>query len=73
MFYRYTIRQHIFMTAAKTSTNKSVPFNMASTGIVPMDEGTKKKQNPKCRLYWCLLEFKDWRYSQSCWYFRPLL
>ncbi len=29
--------------------------------------------NPKCRLYWCLIEFIDWRYSQSCWYFRPLL
>ncbi len=27
----------------------------------------------KCRLYWCLIEFIDWRYSQSCWYFRPLL
>ncbi len=25
----------------------------------------------KCRLYWCLIEFIDWRYSQSCWYFRP--
>jgi hypothetical protein len=22
---------------------------------------------------WCLKEFKDWRYSQSCWYFRPLV
>jgi hypothetical protein len=29
--------------------------------------------NPKCRLYWCLIEFIDWRYSQSCWYFRTLL
>ncbi len=28
-----------------------------------------KTPNPKCRLYWCLIE---WRYSQSCWYFRPL-
>jgi hypothetical protein len=25
----------------------------------------------KCRLYWCLIEFIDWRYSQSCWNFRP--
>ncbi len=31
-----------------------------------------KTPNPKCRLYWCLIEFTDWRYSQSCWYFRPL-
>ncbi len=29
--------------------------------------------NPKCRLYWCLIEFIDGRYCQSCWYFRPLL
>ncbi len=21
--------------------------------------------------YWCLIEFIDWGYSQSCWYFRP--
>ncbi len=32
-----------------------------------------KTPNPKCRLCWCLIEFTDWRYSQSCWYFRPLL
>jgi len=30
-----------------------------------MDEGTIKTPNPKCRLYWCLIEFIDWRYSQS--------
>ncbi len=29
--------------------------------------------NPKCRLFWSLIEFIDWRNSQSCWYFRPLL
>ncbi len=29
--------------------------------------------NHKCRLYWYLIEFIEWRYSQSCWYFRPLL
>ncbi len=22
---------------------------------------------------WCLIKFTDWRYSQSCWYCRPLL
>ncbi len=27
----------------------------------------------KCRLYWCLIEFIDWRYRQSCWYFWPSL
>jgi hypothetical protein len=30
-----------------------------------------KDTKNKCRLYWCLIEFIDWRYSQSCWYFRP--
>jgi hypothetical protein len=30
-----------------------------------------KDATTKCRLYWCLIEFIDWRYSQSCWYFRP--
>jgi hypothetical protein len=32
-----------------------------------------KTPNPKCRLYWRLIEFIDWRYSQSCWYFQPAL
>ncbi len=36
-----------------------------------MDQITIKTPIPKCRLYWCLIEFLDWRYSQSCWYFRP--
>jgi hypothetical protein len=30
-----------------------------------------KDTTPKCRLYWCLIEFIYWRNSQSCWYFRP--
>ncbi len=38
-----------------------------------MDEIIIKTPNLKCRLYLCLIEFIDWRYSQSCWYFRPLL
>jgi hypothetical protein len=37
----------------------------------PMDEGTIKTPNPKCRLYRCLIEFIDWRYSQLCLYFDP--
>ncbi len=36
-----------------------------------MDQISIKTPNPKCRLYWCLIEFVYWRYSQSCWYFRP--
>ncbi len=38
-----------------------------------IDQIAIKKPNPKCRLYWCFIEFIDWRCSQSCWYFRPLL
>ncbi len=38
-----------------------------------MDQISIKTPNPKCRLYWCLIEFIYWRYSQSWWYFRPLL
>ncbi len=34
-----------------------------------MDQITIKTPKPKCRL----IEFIDWRESQSCWYFRPLL
>ncbi len=38
--------------------------NAPKHGHIPI-----KTPNPKCRLYWCLSEFIDWRYSQSCWYF----
>jgi hypothetical protein len=41
-----------------------------------MDEGTINTPYPKCRLYWCSIEFIDWRqwrYSKSCWCFRPIL
>ncbi len=36
-----------------------------------IDQITIKTPNPKCRLYRCLIEFIDWRYSRSCWYFDP--
>jgi hypothetical protein len=40
----------------------------------PMDQITIKTPNPKGRIYWwCLVEFIDRKYCQSCWYFRPLL
>ena len=32
-------------------------------GKVPnMDQMSIKTSNPKCCLYWCLIEFVDWRY-----------
>jgi hypothetical protein len=34
--------------------------------VVPMDQITIKTPTSKCRLYWCLIDFIDWRYSQSC-------
>ncbi len=47
-----------------------------STGtIIWLRNGTSmgqvniKTPNPKCRLYWCLIELIDLRYSQSCWLF----
>ncbi len=30
-----------------------------------------KNTKTKCRIYWGLIEFIDWRYSHSCWHFRP--
>jgi hypothetical protein len=50
-----------------TSLNRIDIFSF----ITIMDQITIKATNPKCRLYWCLIEFIDWRYSQSCWYCRP--
>jgi hypothetical protein len=32
--------------------------------FLAMDQISIKTPNPKCRLYWCLIEFIDWRYSQ---------
>jgi hypothetical protein len=36
-----------------------------------MDQISIKKPIPKCRPYCCLIQFIDWRYSQSCWYMNP--
>ncbi len=49
-------------------------LKIAAKGDYPvsMDQIAIKTPNPKCRLYWCLIDFIDWRQSQSCWYFRPL-
>jgi|688.fasta_scaffold186347_2 hypothetical protein len=37
------------------------------------DQITIKTPNSKCGLYCCWIELIGWRYSQSRWYFRPLL
>jgi hypothetical protein len=38
-----------------------------------MDEWTIKTPYPKCRLYWCLIEFIDWRYSLMMVFSTPLV
>ncbi len=40
-------------------------MTMMRRRLSDMDEGTIKTPNPKCRLYWCLIEFIDWRHSPS--------
>jgi hypothetical protein len=47
--------------------------NVKKVYVAPMSQISIKTPNPTCRLYSCLIEFIDWRYSQSCWSFRPLL
>jgi hypothetical protein len=40
-------------------------FDSAHHGLI-----NSKDTKIKYRLYWCVIEFIDWRFSQSCWYFR---
>jgi hypothetical protein len=35
------------------------------SSAIRKDEGAVKTPNPKCHPYWCLIEFIDWRYSNS--------
>ncbi len=47
-----------------------------SGSLLAMDGSTHglinyKDPKTQCRLYWCLIEFIDWTYSQSRWNFRP--
>jgi hypothetical protein len=46
--------------------NNRVPARM-NVNVQCMGQIIIKTPNPKCRLYWCLIEFIDWIYSQSCW------
>ncbi len=45
----------------------------ADGGLLDWSHGLIKYKDTKTkfRLYLCLIEFIDWRYSQSCWYCRP--
>ncbi len=46
-------------------------MNSKQIQMTPCMDQISIDTNPKCRLYWCLIECIDWRYNQSCWYFRP--
>ncbi len=52
-----------------------IHYTVVDTCTNPLYHGpiALKTPNTKCRLYWCLIEFIDWRSSQSCWHFWPLL
>jgi hypothetical protein len=60
-------RQNNWVTLLPTVLSKNLICTYGTIDLI-----TRKTPNSKCRLYWCLIEFIDWRYSQSCWYFRPL-
>ncbi len=74
---------HPMISSTEYSMIASVQKNMylfrrfayifVNVSVYPMDLVITKTSNPKCRLYWCLIEFLYWRYSQSCCYFRPAL
>ncbi len=63
----------------RKTTEKSVGLNIyflissQALGLHSMVQLAIKTPNPKCCLYWCSIELIDWRFSQSCWYFRPAL
>ncbi len=43
-----------------------VPWPVCNNDLI-----NRKDTKTKCRLYCCLLELIDWRYTRSCSYFRP--
>ncbi len=64
-YFQSLAEKHIFglcYFTLRVSTWLTFPglIYMNSHGII-----TIKTPNPKCRHYWCLMEFIDWRYSQS--------
>ncbi len=53
-----------------------MPFKTFSEHTIYPGRNNYKEPNPKCRLYWYLIEFMNWRSSQSCRYskyFQPHL
>jgi hypothetical protein len=66
-------RKKGFRAAGRTNHFCRPHTLISSKGVLRAVHGLNnyKDTNPKCRLYWCLREFIDWRFSQSCWHFRP--
>ncbi len=58
--YRNPLSLGWLLAAAERGDAKCVQVNLET-----MDQISIKTPNPKCRLFWCLVEFIDWRYSQS--------
>ncbi len=72
---KHSYKSIILRFPALNKENKEISIidrEIRTTGET-MDQTAIKTSNPKCRLYWCLINFIDWTYSQSCWYFRPAL
>ncbi len=70
----------------KRNTCMGFSLQCSTTGLYELDKKSKtfglsfplsqglinyKETKTKCRLYWYLIEFIDWRYNQQCWYFWP--
>jgi hypothetical protein len=73
MQYPRCLQRGLPLNAIRNHRGRGKVTQNDSARVKTMDQITTKTPNPKVHLYWCLLEFIDWRYSQSCWYFRHLL
>ncbi len=63
----------VHLAVIASNVNTTAVANGDADQAKNIDQITIKTSKPNCRLYWCLIEFIDGRYSQSCWYFRPPL
>ncbi len=74
LFWSFTLRCRLDPTLPPPWAITAISaISCLSQWLKSMDQISIKTPKPKCCLYWCLIEFTDWRYSRSCLYFRPLL
>jgi hypothetical protein len=65
------VRPHLHraqVTGVGVRVREMLRFNMVPKHKrygIDIDQISIKTPNPKYRLYWCLIEFIDWRYIQS--------